>query len=98
MPSSTLLGPRRQHFPKVRPWQRREKEEAITKKDRALAEKVAAFELEKGVEDRYEKLYNKNHHYKSKAKRLLKQVSFFPSIRDIGWALGFNWVSTISRL
>lgn len=68
-----------------------EKEEAIAEKDWVMEDKAAAAELQKGSEDRYKKLNKKYHYYKSKAKRLLKQLSFVPWIRDVGWALGFNW-------
>lgn len=67
-----------------------EMEEAVAEKDRVVAEKVAAAELQKGSEDQYQKLHKKYDHYKSKANRLLKQLSFVPWIWDIGWALGFN--------
>jgi chromosome segregation ATPase len=55
-----------------------EKEEAVAEKDQAVAEKATVAELQKGSKDRYQKLRKKHHHYKSKAKRLLKQLSFMP--------------------
>jgi hypothetical protein len=37
------------------------------------------------------KLKKKHRHYKSKAARFFKQLSFLPWLRDQSWARGFDW-------
>jgi hypothetical protein len=50
-----------------------------TEKEKAMADQKTITELLKGAESRCDK-FRKYHHYKTKAQRYLKQLSFVPWI------------------
>jgi len=64
--------------------------EMETEKDSLVAEKLAFAEKQKEARARYKKLRKKIHHYKSKSKRLKKQLDLVPWLRGLSWGWGSN--------
>jgi hypothetical protein len=60
-------------------------------KEHVEDEKKVVTKLHKDAESRYKKLRKKYHHYKSKVRQYLKQLTFVPLLRDLAWAQVFNW-------
>jgi hypothetical protein len=65
--------------------------EMETEKDSLVAEKLALAEKQKEAHARCKKLRKKSHHYKSKSKRLKKQLDLVPWLRGLSWGRGLNW-------
>jgi len=59
---------------------------AKVKKEEVVSRKQYVTKLQKSAEGRYKRLRRKYNRSKNKAKRLLKQLSFVPWLRDFGWA------------
>jgi len=60
-------------------------------KDSLVAEKLAFAEKQKEARARCKKLRKKIHHYKSKSKRLKKQLDLVPWLRGLSCGRGSNW-------
>jgi hypothetical protein len=65
--------------------------EMETVKDSLVVEKLALAEKQKEAHARCKKLQKKSYHYKSKSKRLKKQLDLVPWLRGLSWGRGSNW-------
>jgi hypothetical protein len=65
--------------------------EMETEKDSLVSEKLALAENQKETHARCKKIRKKSHHYKSKSKRLKKQLDLVPWLRGLSWGRGSNW-------
>jgi hypothetical protein len=54
-------------------------------------DKQALSEKQKEAHARCKMLQKKSHHYKSKSKRLMKQLALVPWLRGLSWGRGSNW-------
>jgi hypothetical protein len=65
--------------------------ELEAERDSLAAEKIAFAEKQKEARAQCKKLRKKIHHYKSKSKRLKKQLDLVPWLRGLSWGRGSNW-------
>lgn len=64
--------------------------EVQMERDSLAADKQALSEKRKGAHARCKKLRKKSYHYKSKSKRLMKQLALVPWLRGLSWGRGLN--------
>jgi hypothetical protein len=65
--------------------------EVQMERDSLAADKQALSEKQKEAHAQCKKLRKKSHHYKSKSKRLMKQLALVPWLRGLSWGRGSNW-------